>query len=467
MRRPGFTKRIIWALVVASIAAGLQHPAPAYAQKQNVIGQEVLDLVRVNPEETVRLATDWINSTGLPSAVENTSWALFLVLFALQVIRGTAMGSGMAIQQALVRMLIGGTMLSMAPTINGWVRDGFMAFYGAGSTIWNNIVQPGLLAALTEYGGRVATTMAVVTGVAWLGETTIGDVAGIDALGNTLMQLFTSSVRITLFLLGAVLALYMVLQFAAGLLIYLAQVFTPLAAAGLAHPNTEDWFGRWLRHVVHAMLLVLLANVLFGLAIQVGFVGPIQKQNEALKNVLGQLTSGNPAVLKSVFTTAVISLLLPVTVIVGLVFGVLTMWQAETRVAAFLGAVAAGIPMWLPFLRFMGSGGKGGSAAGTGGPSGGGGGGGTPSPSGGSGGGGGTPETTPPQYPGSAGWLTMPERAEMPSSGGIRWQGQGGGERGWFTQPERADMLLEPLPAPRVRMAGESGWLSPSERNEI
>ncbi len=313
----------------------------------------LLDLVRMNPEDLLLKATAWVNTTGFPHAADNIAWALILALFAAQVVRATGAASGRLLQQALVRLAIGGTMLSMAPTINSWVREGFLAFYDAGSAIWVQWVQAPLLESLTGYLSRVSAVMIALIGGSWLSHTAVGGWIGLGGVMDTLTQLLFGSIRLVFILLATVLAMFMVLQFTAGMIIYLAQVFTPLAAAGIVHPLTQDWMARWVRQIVHAWLLVLLVNVLFGLAVHVGFVLPIERQNAALQHALVTLQGAfeDPtqavAALRSAADVLVVSLLFPVTVVVGLVFGVVALWQAESRVSAFVGAIAAGVPAFL------------------------------------------------------------------------------------------------------------------------
>ncbi len=313
----------------------------------------LLDLVRMNPEDLLLKATGWVNETGFPRAADNLAWALTLALFASQAVHASGAASGRLLQQALVRLAIGGTLLTMAPTINSWVREGFLAFYEAGSAIWIHWVQAPLLESLTGYLGRVSAVVIALIGGSWLSHTAVGGWIGLGGVMDTLTQLLFGSIRLVFILLATVLAMFMVLQFTAGMIIYLAQVFTPLAAAGVVHPNTQDWMARWVRQIVHAWLLVLLVNVLFGLAIHVGFVLPIERQNAALQQALDvlQVALEDPtravAALRSAANVLLVSLLFPVTVVVGLVFGVVALWQAESRVGAFIGAVAAGVPAFL------------------------------------------------------------------------------------------------------------------------
>ena len=453
---------IVLVFLVVALAA-----SPASAQQS--ISRDLIDLVRIRPEEVIAQATGWLNDIGLPRAVENVSWALLLVLFSSQAVRAATVGSGAALQTALVRVLIGGSMLSAVQTVNGWVRDLYLGAYNAGGTVWDRAIQPKLTTSIAQLGAHLATLTAVAQAIAIGGETTIGDVVGLDAVGNTLLNLVQTSARILLFLLAALMGLYLVLQFAAGMLIYLAQVFTPLVAAGLVHERTEGWFGRWIANIIHAALLALLVNVLFGLAVQAGFAGPVERQAQIIGDAVDRLKSislTNPRAaleaLNSVMTGLVITLLLPVTAIAGLIFGVVTMWQAEARVASFIGAMAGGIPMWLPFVRFLGFG-KGAPAVG--GP--------TPaaaSPAGQS------PAAVPVGYEGSRGWFTAAERAEMvlsPPPGGGRWprvaSEMRAADRGWFAAPERAEMVVEPVRVGRPVRPPEEGppWFGPSERSEI
>jgi hypothetical protein len=316
--------------------------------------QEILlDLVRMNPEDLLIKATAWINTTGFPQAADNIAWALTLVLFASQAVRATGAASGQLLQQALIRLAIGGTMLTMAPTINLWIREGFVAFYDAGSAIWVQWVQAPLLESLTGYLARVSAVVVALIGGSWLSHTAVGGWLGLGGVMDTLTQLLFGSIRLVFILLATVLAMFMVLQFTAGMMVYLAQIFTPLVAAGIVHPLTQDWVSRWLRQIIHAWLLVLLVNVLFGLAVHVGFVLPIERQNAALQQALVTLQDAlqNPAqavaALKSAANVLMVSLLFPVTVVVGLVFGVVALWQAESRIGAFIGALAAGVPAFL------------------------------------------------------------------------------------------------------------------------
>jgi len=313
----------------------------------------LLDLVRMNPEDVLLKATEWLNGTGFPRAVDNLAWAIILALFASQAVHASGAASGRLLQQALVRLAIGGTMLTMAPTINGWVREGYLAFYDAGAAIWSHWVQAPLLASLTGYMGRVSAVLIALIGGSWLSHTAVGGWIGLGGVMDILTQLLFGSIRLVFILLATVLAMFMVLQFTAGMIIYLAQVFTPLAAAGLVHPHTQDWMARWIRQIVHAWLLVLLVNVLFGLAVHIGFVLPIERQNAALQQALDvlQVAFADPAraaaALRSAANVLLVSLLFPVTVVVGLVFGVVALWQAESRIGAFIGAVAAGVPAFL------------------------------------------------------------------------------------------------------------------------
>ncbi len=344
--------RVVLALCIATVAF-FARSSEALAGTIDPTHDLLLDLVRMNPEDLLLKATGWLNGTGFPRAADSLAWALILAFFASQAVHASGAASGRLLQQALIRLAIGGTILSMAPTINGWVREGYLAFYDAGSAIWSQWVQAPLLESLTGYMARVSAVLIALIGGSWLSHTAVGGWIGLGGVMDILTQLLFSSIRMVFILLASVLAMFMVLQFTAGMIIYLAQVFTPLAAAGLVHPHTQDWMARWLRQIVHAWLLVLLVNVLFGLAIHVGFVLPIERQNAALQQALDvlQLALEDPtravAALKSAANVLLVSLLFPVTVVVGLVFGVVSLWQAESRIAAFIGAIAAGVPAFL------------------------------------------------------------------------------------------------------------------------
>ncbi len=346
--------RLIAALAVV-MAARSQLALAAAPDPTNEI---LLDLVRINPEELLLKATAWVNSTGLPRAMESVGWALTFAFFASQVLRATVGASGRLLQQALIRLAIGGTILTMAPVINGWIRDGFLAFYDAGSTIWAQWVQAPLLDSLTSYLGRVSALVMALIGGSWLSHTAVGGWLGLGGVMDMLTQLLFGSIRLVFILLATVLAMFLVLQFTAGMIIYLAQLFTPLAAASVVHPLTQDWMARWVRHIIHAWLLILLVNVLFGLAVHVGFVLPIARQNAALQQALDALEAvlQDPGrargALKSAANVLLVSLLFPVSVVVGLVFGVVALWQAESRIGAFVGAVTAGIPAFLGAHRW-------------------------------------------------------------------------------------------------------------------
>jgi hypothetical protein len=325
-----------------------------------------VDIIRVDPADVVGMATSWLNQIGLPGALENIAWALLLVLFGMQVVGATSVGSDRLLLEAIRRMLISGIFLSMTATVQGWTRQAFDAFYGAGTAIFQQSISPGLTVALADYTGRVGGLLGIVMGINALSQTGPLDFVGLDAVGKTFMDMFMGSMRIVLFLLGVMLALYLVLQFVAGMVIYLAQVLTPLAAVSLSHPRTEGWFGRWVSAIVHALLLALLANVLFGLAVHFGFVAPLQRQSDMAKDAIDKLWSllKTPAILvdtqkvldafNALATAIVLSLLLPVATIIGLIFGVLVMWQAEARVAAFVGTVAGSLPLWFAVRRFPG-----------------------------------------------------------------------------------------------------------------
>lgn len=349
------------ALLVLLAGAILLIRAPVIlAASPDATNELLLDLVRINPEELLLKATGWVNSTGVPRATEDLAWALTLAFFASQVVRATSSASGTLLQQALVRLAIGGSMLTMAPTINGWVREGFLAFYDAGSAIWTQWVQAPLLESLTSYLARVSAVVVALIGGSWLSHTAVGGWIGLGGVMDTLTQLLFGSIRLVFILLATVLAMFLVLQFTAGMIIYLAQLFTPLAAASIVHPMTQDWMARWIRQIVHAWLLVLLVNVLFGLAVHVGFVLPIERQNAALQQALEALQGAlhDPtlasAALKSAANVLIVSLLFPVTVVVGLVFGVVALWQAESRIGAFIGAVASGVPAFVAAHRWVG-----------------------------------------------------------------------------------------------------------------
>ncbi len=333
--------------------------APAPSGEEDYFVRSMMDFFRIEPEEVVRVATGWLNELGLPGAVENVAWALLLVLFAGQAVHAAATANPGELWGLGMRLAVAGGLLTWKDGANHWIRRIFMESYRAGKQIWGKFVGPEFRESLRRYAGWVGAALsgtalaAMVTGIA--GGNPVAQFIGLgeiaDKVFSFIADMVLRSLQIWAVLMAVLVAFYMLLQFAAGMIVYLAQVFTPVAAAGLVHPATRDWFGRWLRMTIHAVLLVLMADLFFGLAVKFGMAEPFRRFDGILSGINLADALRNPTEFAGKVQTALTSLvLMPISVIIGLIFGVLGLWQAEGRVAAFIGSVAAGLPVWLPWL---------------------------------------------------------------------------------------------------------------------
>jgi len=319
----------------------------------------------ISPEAPYNLINDidaYIRDLGVASALSSVGGAILTGLFILSLYRGIAAGNTGIITNAVVRAIVAGGLLSVccetSPfsgqlepqrghfTVAGLVRLAVDEVRSVSGRIWEDKVARPLRENLPKLSAALSSSWIISMIIASIGGNLLADWVGLDAAAQLLTGVITAGMRLILVLLGGFFAIAAGFQFVAYGLAYVATLWTPIAFAGIAHPMTEDWVGRWVKHVVHAVVLLLFVNVIMAIAVNVAIVQPVTRWANELSTIVDRAQAGGVSIetAKAMGNIFLDIFLFPISLVIGLLFGTFLIWQTERWVAGLIGATASMLP---------------------------------------------------------------------------------------------------------------------------
>jgi hypothetical protein len=159
---------------------------------------------------------------------------------------------------------------------------------------------------------------------------------------------------------------YYVIVLVTGFTVLMSSIMLPVAGAMIIFPGSMgmEWFGRWLRTTLSAVMLVAFMALVFAAALQIGFIAPAnaysaqfsQIQNDFgtvwNKDIPNPMSDFNGAVsvigekivaaLQAGFNMVVNFVLGLLMMIIGIIAGIVVLNNAYSQITAFIGGAISG-----------------------------------------------------------------------------------------------------------------------------
>jgi hypothetical protein len=284
----------------------------------------------------------FVNATGIAASITRLGWGLLTILFLLTIARAMTRGDGREITEGVIRLLIAGTLLLSLEAITEVSAQAFASFSQAGFEVLGRITsaeafEQAILRILATIGG---INLTVLLGQAAAGA--VEDVWILSAISkgaDVLSEMIRTGMLLVGLLLALLYAVYYVITFTAKIILMLSSLLAPLSFAAVAHQRTEAFAWRWLRAVLHACLIIFLANLILSAALYLGIVVPSE-------NISFSFNLADPShwreQLGETFQALWQLVIMPVGALGALLFGVLCLLRVETFSAQFIEAAGAG-----------------------------------------------------------------------------------------------------------------------------
>ncbi len=284
----------------------------------------------------------FVNATGIAASIARLGWGLLAMLFLFTIARAMTRGDGREIAEGFVRLLIAGTLLLSVEAITETSAQAFAAFSQAGFQVLGNITSA---EAFEQAILRILATIGGINLTVLLGQAAAGSVQDVWILSaiskgaDVLSEMIRTGMLLVGLLLALLYAVYYVITFTAKIILMLSSLLAPLSFAAVVHPRTEAFAWRWLRAVMHACLIVFLANLVLSAALYLGIIVPTQ--NISFSFNLADPTHWRDQ-LGQTFQALWQLIIMPVGALGALLFGVLCLLRIETFSAQFIEAAGAG-----------------------------------------------------------------------------------------------------------------------------
>jgi hypothetical protein len=272
-------------------------------------------LVLFNPYENAEKIRQIIDQAGIQTWLVNLAWGLIIFFFILALYRALITQSPSDALEALLRAGIAGFLVKNSWILTDFAVDFFEFAHSLGSHVLHNLGDWNTLQAVT------ADLQSMVNLVKAPGF--------IEAVTNTgramLMAVYAAMVNLGVAVFWALtMALYNFMVFMALVTLKIAILLAPLVFAMVITRYTQRFLWEWLQVILHAALVVMLAQVLIGFVIQDAVASHVRKMVELVNT--GQLSPGD-------------MFRFPFQVILGLLIGFFAMLNVQGIASAFVGRV--------------------------------------------------------------------------------------------------------------------------------
>jgi hypothetical protein len=315
MRRGGgVSGRTVAAGVLLAVLVPLLLPFPAWAQVRLPEDSGYISPVWLTLFGQIMR---WVRGTGAIEIFMSLGVALLFFLSMMSFYSGWLAGD---FREPFVRMLLASTGVALAH--NGMVVSilaaAYEGFAGVGQSILREVSLDSIRDALRRVAGSVAAGLGVLAIIPALGALKL--ILGIG---------FISMVLFVTVLFVAFVALYIMVQLFAVIIIGLAILIAPVSFATLAWGPTSRWAWKWVNGVLNALFTVLFANLV--VAAMAWFMS--QGIDRVFAGAWGVPPAGGTV---GGFITGA---LMPISMLVlAPLFGILALLKVETVVAHFTDA---------------------------------------------------------------------------------------------------------------------------------
>ncbi len=270
-----------------------------------------------SPEAAATRLQEIIAASGAQEHLRTVGIGLILLFCLLSLYRALLASSGPAVVEAFLRAGVAGLLVQNSDLLAAAAVSFFRFMQVLGSQInaglgdWQTVA--GVDQALRDLWAALWASwdQGLVSAVGNLGEHVIfGLVAAL------------TTVLFVLFYVIAI-AIYNFLVFTALMTLVLATLIAPLSLAFLAHRFTQPFVFEWLQVILHAALVILLAQTIVGIVVSLAVLQPLQEFVDMAK------TGGSSLGL----------IKMPVAALIGLGVGIFALLNVQGLASAFVGRV--------------------------------------------------------------------------------------------------------------------------------
>jgi len=270
-----------------------------------------------SPELAATRLQEVIAASGAQWHLRAAGIGLILVFCLLNLYRALLAGSGSAVVEAFLRAGIAGLLVQNSDLLAGAAVSFFRFMQAVGSQVNAQLGDWQTVATLDQL-------LRDLWGALWASWDQ-GLVDTILNLGENLVFGLMAALTTILFVVFYVIAIaiYNFLVFMALVTLVVATLVAPLSFAFLAHRFTQPFVFEWLQVILHASLVILLAQAIVGIVVSLAVVKPLQDFVEMAK------AGGN--------TLGVVKM--PVAALIGLGVGIFALLNVQGLASAFVGRV--------------------------------------------------------------------------------------------------------------------------------
>ena len=270
-----------------------------------------------SPELAATRLQEVIAASGVQGHLRAVGIGLILLFCLLNLYRALLAGSGSGVIEAFLRAGIAGLLVQNSDLLAGAAVSFFRFMQAVGSQVNAQLGDWQTVAAVDQ-------VLRDMWGALWASW----DQGMVDAILNLgehvvfgLMAALTTILFVVFYVIA--IAIYNFLVFMALVTLVVATLVAPLSFAFLAHRFTQPFVFEWLQVILHASLVILLAQAIVGIVVSLAVVGPLQDFIEMAK--AGGSTLG---VVK-----------MPVAALIGLGVGIFALLNVQGLASAFVGRV--------------------------------------------------------------------------------------------------------------------------------
>lgn len=268
-----------------------------------------------SPEAAATRLQEIILASGAQAQLRTVGIGLLFFFCLLNLFRGLLAGSGLLVVDAFLRAGIAGLLVQNSDLVANAAVSFFRFMQALGSQV------------NAQFGDwqTVATVDQILRdlwGALWASWDS-GFFSAIGNLGEHVVFGLTAALTTILFVVFYVvaIALYDFLVFMALVTLVLAALVAPLSFAFLGHRSTQAFAFEWLRSILHASLVILLAQALVGIVVSLAVVQPLRDFVELAR------TGGT--------TLGVVKV--PVEALIGLGVGIFALLNVQSLASSFVG----------------------------------------------------------------------------------------------------------------------------------
>lgn len=270
-----------------------------------------------SPEEAATRLQEIVVATGVQGYLRAAGIGLIVVFCLLNLYRALLAGSGQAAIEAFLRAAIAGLLVQNSDLLAGAAASFFRFMYAIGSQVNAQLGDWQTVATVDQ----LIRDLWDVLWASW-------DKGLIDAISNLgenlifgLMAALTTILFVAFYVIA--IAIYNFLVFMALVTLVVATLVAPLSFAFLAHRFTQPFVFEWLQVILHASLVIMLAQAIVGIVVTMAVVQPLQDFVQMARE--GGSTLG---VIK-----------MPVAALIGLGVGIFALLNVQGVASAFVGRV--------------------------------------------------------------------------------------------------------------------------------